>query len=231
MKLKIYAISAVSFFGSVWAPDKAIFKVENHAIQCTAAGPCNALPSNLFRVGSVCGFGPDLVGIHSISLAARYRAAACSTTLGQGLEKIRTAREHNSTPIFALSLVWEKEFLSSSIAHSTANAFDIVRRLDRDGKLDEAPQNKKQKIATGLLLDKLYEKDIAGPIAVRASKFIGPISRYRVADILPHTMLASNASRLGLAVGILRVLCNGLCTAERFHNDEQEHTCHVGMSR
>ena len=62
----------------------------------------------LLEFGSVCGVGPDLVGIHSIILAARYRAAACSTTLGQGLEKIQTAREHNSTPIFALSLVWER---------------------------------------------------------------------------------------------------------------------------
>ena len=66
---------------------------------------------------------PDLVGIHSISLAARCRVAACSTTLSQGLEKINTARGHNCTPIlrlvdtgnctpiFALSPIWEKEFL------------------------------------------------------------------------------------------------------------------------
>ena len=56
------------------------------------------------RVGSVCGLGPDLVGIHSISLAARCRVAACSTTLSQGLEKINLARGHNCTPLFALSL-------------------------------------------------------------------------------------------------------------------------------
>ena len=31
-------------------------------------------------VGSVCGLGPDLEGIHSISLAARHRVAACLTT-------------------------------------------------------------------------------------------------------------------------------------------------------
>ena len=72
-------------------------------IPCTTAGPCNAFPSNLLGVGSVCGLGPDLVGIHSISLAARYRVAACSTTLGQGLEKIQTARGHNSAPMLALS--------------------------------------------------------------------------------------------------------------------------------
>ena len=55
-------------------------------------------------VGSVWGLGPDLVGIHSISPAARYRVAACSTTLSRGLEKISTARGQNCVPIFALSL-------------------------------------------------------------------------------------------------------------------------------
>ena len=33
-----------------------------------------------------------------------------------------------------------------------------------------APQNKKQKVATGLLLDKLYEQDFAASISARASK-------------------------------------------------------------
>ena len=114
------------------------------------------------------------------------------------------------------------------MACSTANAFDIVCRLDRDGKLDEAPHNKKQKVATGLLRDKLYEQDFAGPISPRASKVLGPISRYRVADVLPHMKLASRASRPGLTVGVLRILCNGLCTAQRFHTEEHDQTCRVG---
>ena len=92
----------------------------------------------------MCGLGPDLVGIHSIRLAARYRGAACSTTLNQGCEKIQGARGHNSAPIFALSPDLEKEFLAPSMACSTADAFNIVCRLDHDSKLDEAPQNKKQ---------------------------------------------------------------------------------------
>ena len=146
---KIYAISVLSFIGSVCAPDKATLKAESHALQCTTAGPYHAIPSTLLGVGSVCGLGPDLVGIHSISLAARYRVAACSTTLNQVLEKIETARGHTCTPIFAPSPVWEKELLAPSMLCSTANAFDIVRRLDRDGKLDEVPQNQKQKVATG----------------------------------------------------------------------------------
>ena len=67
--LKIYALSV----GSVRAPGKATLKAEAHALQCTTAGPYNAIPTYLLGVGSVCGLGPDLVGIHSISLAARHR--------------------------------------------------------------------------------------------------------------------------------------------------------------
>ena len=74
----------------------------------------------------------------------------------------------------------------------------------------------KQKAATGLLLDKLYEQDFAGPLACRASKVLGPISRHRVADILHHMKLVSRASRPEHSVGVLRILCNGLCTAQRF---------------
>ena len=114
--IKIYAISVLSFIGSVCAPDKATVKDDTHALQCTTAGPCNAIPSKLLAVGSVCGLGPDLVGIHSISLAARYRVAACSSTLSRGLEKVSTARGHNCTPLFALSPVWEQEFLVHSMA-------------------------------------------------------------------------------------------------------------------
>ena len=40
------------------------------------------------------------------------------------------------------------------MAFNTANAFDIISRLDRDDTLDDVPQSKKPKAATGLLLDK-----------------------------------------------------------------------------
>ena len=82
---KIYATSVLSFIGSACAPDEATLKAEADALQCTTAGPFNARLSNLLGVGSVCGFGPNLVGIHSISFAARYRVSACSTALTQGL--------------------------------------------------------------------------------------------------------------------------------------------------
>ena len=65
--LKICAVSVLSYIGSTCAPDKATLKAEAHAPQCTTAGPYNAISTSLSGVGSVCGLGPDLVGIHSIS--------------------------------------------------------------------------------------------------------------------------------------------------------------------
>ena len=157
------------FHCSVCAPDKATFKAENHALQCTTAGPYNAIPSKLLEVGSACGLGLDLVGLHSLSLATRYRVAACSSTLRGGLEKVSAARGHNSTPLCALYPAWEHEFLIPSMGFNTAGAFDIVCRLDRTDTLDEVPQNKKRKVATSLLLDKLRKQDFAGPLSSRTS--------------------------------------------------------------
>ena len=143
-------------------------------------------------------------------------------------EKVSAARGHNSTPLFALSPAWELEFLLPSVAFNKVSAFDIICRLDRNDTSDDVPQNKKQKAATGLLLDKLHKQDFSGPLACRASKVLGPISRHRVADILPHMKIVSRASRPGLLVGFLRILRNGLCTAQRFHTDEHDHTCRIG---
>ena len=113
------------------------------------------MPTSLLGVGSVCGLGPDLVGIRSISLAARHRTAACSNTLNQGLEMLHAAQAYDFAAVLALSPIWEKDFLAPSMSRSTSDAFSIVCRLDHDGKLDEALRNKQQKVATGLLRDKL----------------------------------------------------------------------------
>ena len=173
--VKIHAVSVLSYIGSMCAPDKATLKAEAHALQC--AGPYNAIPTSLLGVGSVCGLGPDLVGIHCISVAARYRTAACSSTLSEGFEKIQAARAYDFASVLALSPIWDKKFLAPSMARSTADAFNIVCRLDHNGKLDEFSQ-KKQKVAISLLCGKLHTQDFAGPISLQASKVLGPSSRY-----------------------------------------------------
>ena len=59
--------------------------------------------------------------------------------------------------------------------------------------------------ATSLLRDELHSQDVAGPISLRASKVLGPISRHRNADMLHHMKLGSRAARPGLTVGFLRI--------------------------
>ena len=85
---------------------------EAHAVQSATAGPYNDFPSSLLGFGSVCGLGPDLVGVRSISIGARYRTAACSNTLSQGLEKIQAARAYDFALVLELSSNCEKEFLA-----------------------------------------------------------------------------------------------------------------------
>ena len=93
--------------------------------------PTFAIPTNLLRVGSVCGLGPDILGIRTLSLAAWY-------TFDNGLGKIQAAREYDHAPIHALSSEWKEKFLIPSVAHNTAEANEIVCRLDHNGKLDES---------------------------------------------------------------------------------------------
>ena len=100
--------------------------------------------------------------------------------------------------------------------------------LDRNGKLDDSPRDKQQKVAIGLIRDRRRTLDFAGQISSRASKAFGPTRRYRVADILPHMKLALRASRPGLAVGVLRIVCDVPCTAQRFHIEGYELMCLVG---
>ena len=70
------------------------------------------------------------------------------------------------------------------MSRSTAAAFNILCRLDRNRELEEVSQDKKQKPATSLFRDELHLKDLAGPFSSRASKVLGLISRCRIAGIL-----------------------------------------------
>ena len=88
------------------APNKATLKTENHALECTTAGPYIAIPSNLLGVSSVCGLGPDLVGIHSISLVlVRPRLGKAS----------RKSSGHISSLFVRLSLNSHIDFVDSFV--------------------------------------------------------------------------------------------------------------------
>ena len=113
----------------------------------------------------------------------------------------------------------ERKFLKTTMAKSTMGALECVHHLNRADKIQ------KQNAATALLRDTVQKRSFATQIAARATKAIGPIGRHLTAQILLWMSDVSRASRPGLAVGILRVLCNGMCSAQRFHMDGEEQRC------
>ena len=88
-------------------------------------------------------------------------------------------RHAGTISLLSLSTAWERDFLFPSMTFHTANAFDIVCRLDRDDTLDEVPQNNKQKVATGLLFGQATYTRLCW-----AS--LQSCLRHRIADLLPH---------------------------------------------
>ena len=61
------------------------------------------------------------------------------------------------------------------------------------------------------------------------SRILGPITRFRIAEILLQMKLASRASRPRLTVGFLRILCSGLCTVQRLHVEGDAQMCRMGL--
>ena len=171
--------------GSISAPEEATLKEESHACNVLLL-PYSAIPTDLLRAGSVCGLGSDIRGIHIISPAARFRTAASSGTLVNDLAKIRAVREYDGASIYAHTPEWEERFLKTSMAFSTMEAHEYVRQIDRPGKNADSPNHRMQKSATTLLCETIQNRDFALPVSRRASKALGPISRFHVAQILPR---------------------------------------------
>ena len=64
--------------------------------------------------------------------------------------------------------------------------------------------------------------------STRACRTLGDVSRQRV-GALWGVCHSAKSCRRGLVGGVLRVICNGICTA-RFHFDQDEQRCRVGCS-
>ena len=225
---RVYALSVLGYLGSISALGRATLKEEARALHCTTAGPNNAVPTGLLRAGSACGHGIDRCGIRIISLAARFRTAATSGTPVNGPAKHRAARDDDGAAILTTTPEWEEKFLKTSMAYSTTEAYEYVRQMDSADRVADSPSDKKHNAATTLLRDAIQIRDIAVPIVARASRILGPISRHLMEQIIPMICEAARASCPGFAVGILRVLCNGMCKAKRLHVDNEEQTCRVG---
>ena len=115
-----------------------------------------------------------------------------------------------AVPLFVLTPAeWEEKFLQTSMACNTMKAYEYVRQIDRFRKIADFANHKCRK------LQQPYY----------ATRFKNVILPYQSTNELPKfwDFSVDTRSRPGFAVGILRLLCNGLCTTKRFHvvNDDQ----------
>ena len=59
--------------------------------------------------------------------------------------------------------------------------------------------------------------DIATAICSRSNCAIGFVNQHRVLSLMEGLCRTANSCKAGMVVGALRIACNGLCTAARFH--------------
>ena len=133
-----------------------------------------------------------------------------------------------TVPLFLLPLPnGKKSFSKHQWRKASRRPMSMCARWMVLTELPTLPVTRKQKAVTTLLRDAIQIRDIAVPIVARASRILGPISRHLMEQIIPMICEAARASCPGFAVGILRVLCNGMCKAKRLHVDNEDQTCRV----
>ena len=108
VSFKIYALSVLSFVGSVAEPEAATIAAENLALQRLSAGPFHSIP---LRRKSTCGLTIDVDGIQLTSKAARFRVTSRSICCQQAwnasvLEKIILAEPLIPSPGAVMTLIF-----------------------------------------------------------------------------------------------------------------------------
>ena len=155
----------------------------------------------------MCGLGPDLVGIHAISLAAAIELPRVRTRSNKDLRRSRQPERLILPLLLRSAPTGKRNFLlppwlvaprKRSILFVVWTAMANLMRYHRTRQTTYAGF-----CWTNLLVG------LQGP-GTHQSK------------------LVSRASRPGLVVGFLRILCNGSCTAQRFHSEGDEQTCRIG---
>ena len=70
--------------------------------------------------------------------------------------------------------------------------------------------------------------DIARATCSHSNRVLGFVSQPRVHLLVKGPCRTANSCKPGLVVGALRIACNGLCTAARFHTAEDNPGCRLG---
>ena len=120
---KIYALSVLSFIGSVAQPDTATITAENLALQRLSAGPLHSVPSALLRRGSAVGLKVDVDGVELTSKAGRFRVASRSDVVSADMARTGAAKDCDGSTIDSCARSWDDMYLHTSTAHFTAVAF------------------------------------------------------------------------------------------------------------
>ena len=111
VSFKSFALSVLTFIGSVAEPYKAAIAAENIALQKLSAGPLHTLPAGLLRRRSTCGLNIDVDCIQVTSKAARFRVASRSDVLSAGMAHIRAAKGHGGRTLDSSTRSWDDLYL------------------------------------------------------------------------------------------------------------------------
>ena len=172
-----------------------------------------------YSVGSVYGLGPDLFGIRSVSLSAIE------------LPRVRTRSSKAWGRFFALIFVlrsdWAKKFLAPSLARGAADAFTIVSCLDRNGKLDDSPQDKKQMAEPQHCFAGNFSRTLPDKSLYVLQEFLDRSVAFALWRFSLHEFCVVCRPSWSHC-WFLRILCNGFCTAQRFHTEGVEQMCRIG---
>ena len=114
------------------------------------------------------------------------------------------------------------------MAFSMMEAHNLVCRVNRSGAALGSPPHKVQSAATTLLYEMEQTRDDSRQNAKRTTKILGPINRRRIAQILPAIRSASRATRSGLAVSIIGILCHVFVPRDASTIRKMIKTCRIG---
>ena len=124
-------------------------------------------------------------------------------------------RDDDHASLQALTPAWEERFLKTSTSFSTLEAYVC--------QIADSPRGRIQKAATTIFVTRSKNATFLCQLPNGPPKFWDQ----SVEIMWRRIRNAARASRPGLAVGALRVLCNGMCTTEHFHAEDAEHSCMI----
>ena len=206
---KMYAISVLSFIGSVCAPDKATIKGWE---PCSSVCHCRTVqryPSlqNYLRLAP----SVDLVLIWLVPIPSAWPPATglrhAHPHFAEALEK---SVQHTGTIalLFLLSLPLEFQSFLSPTWPLTLRTHTDCLSFGPWWHTWWSAATKKGKAATGLLLNKLHKQDFAGPFSSCLEDILDHMKNSFHVLLVLDFWWASCAS-----------FCNGLYTAQRFHTE------------